>query len=124
MANPSGATAKENPDALPGAIGAEFDNWLIEIDHNTRRESAARALVAAVVDLDRDDRLPFLETLIDALRPGEPLPAFGWIMAEAREWAAWASRAERKAYALASFEAMAARDQAAFLAHLDRRAAA
>lgn len=78
----------------------------------------------AVLACDPRDRIPLLERFIEAMRPGASIPAFSGIMAEARDWAAWASRAELKAYALASFEAMGPRDQAAFLAHIDRRAAA
>ncbi|WP_299907661.1 hypothetical protein [uncultured Paracoccus sp.] len=117
-------TEKENPDALAGAIGADLHSWFEWIDNNTRRESAARVLSRAVADCDPSDRLPFLELMIEALRPGQPLPIFSAIMTEAREWAAWASRAELKAFCLASYEAMSGPDQAAFLGHLDRRAAA
>lgn len=45
---------------------------------------------------------------------GDPLPAFLGGMEGARSWAAWASRSELKAYALACFEAMAPKDRAAF----------
>ena len=114
----------ENPGALAGATGIDHQDWLVWLDNNLKRESAARALSQAVADCDPADRLPFLETLIDALRQGEPSVGFGPIMAEARDWAAWASRAELKAYCLAAYEAMSGRDQAAFLGHLDRRAAA
>lgn len=49
---------------------------------------------------------------------GDPGPAFLGGMDDARSWAAWASRGELKAYALAAFEAMSARDQAAFYQHI------
>lgn len=49
---------------------------------------------------------------------GNPLPAFLGGMEDARTWAAWASRHELKAYALASFEAMPPCDQAAFFKHI------
>lgn len=65
-----------------------------------------------------------METLIDGLCQGGPLPAFGGVMATARDWASWVSRVELKAICLASFEAMESQDQAAFLDYLDRRAAA
>lgn len=49
---------------------------------------------------------------------GAPLaPALGG-MDDARLWASYASRSELKAYALASFEAMSAKDQAAFFRHV------
>lgn len=46
---------------------------------------------------------------------GDPLPPFLGGMDDARQWADWASTSELKAYALAAFEAMPAKDQAAFL---------
>ncbi|MDF1716193.1 MAG: hypothetical protein P1U75_05915 [Antarcticimicrobium sp.] len=49
---------------------------------------------------------------------GAPLPAFLGGMEEARSWAAYASRSELKAYALAAHDAMSAKDQAAFLQHI------
>lgn len=49
---------------------------------------------------------------------GSPAPAFLGGMEDARTWAAWASRQELKAYALAAFEAMTPRDQAAFFQHI------
>lgn len=49
---------------------------------------------------------------------GAPLPPFLGGMDEARFWASYASRSELKAYALASFEAMSAKDQAAFFRHI------
>ncbi|WP_238367635.1 hypothetical protein [Mesobacterium pallidum] len=49
---------------------------------------------------------------------GEPLPPFLGGMEDARTWAAWATPEERKAYALAAFEAMPPQDQAAFFRHI------
>lgn len=49
---------------------------------------------------------------------GDPLPAFLGGLDDARTWAHFASRNELKAYALAAFEAMPARDQAAFYQHI------
>lgn len=49
---------------------------------------------------------------------GAPLPPFLGGMDEARFWASYASRSELKAYALASFEAMSAKDRAAFCRHI------
>ncbi len=114
----------ENPGALAGATGANLHSWLEWVDLNIQRESAARALMQAVLACDPRDRIPLMERFIDALRPGDPLPPFIGIMASARDWAAWACRTELKAYALACYEAMSGHDQAAFLGHIDRRAAA
>jgi hypothetical protein len=49
---------------------------------------------------------------------GDPLPPFLGGMEDARHWANRASDAERKAYALACYEAMTPRDQAAFYRHI------
>ncbi len=49
---------------------------------------------------------------------GEPLPAFLGGMSDARFWASLATSQELKAYALAAFEAMGAKDQAAFFRHI------
>ncbi|MCW2302621.1 hypothetical protein M2324_001005 [Rhodovulum sulfidophilum] len=49
---------------------------------------------------------------------GAPMPPFLRGMEEARFWASLANRAELKAFALASFEAMAPHDQTAFLRHI------
>lgn len=49
---------------------------------------------------------------------GDPLPPFLGGMEDARFWASLASRSELKAYALACFEAMAPKDQAAFYRHI------
>ena len=49
---------------------------------------------------------------------GVPLPAFLGAMDEARSWAFCASPSELKAYALASFEAMNVKDQAALLRYV------
>ncbi len=49
---------------------------------------------------------------------GDPLPAFLGGMDDARHWASMASRSERKAYALAAYEAMTAKDRAAFSRHI------
>jgi len=59
------------------------------------------------------------ETAAAALKhAGAPLPAFLGGMDDARSWASWASETELKAYALASFEAMPPKAQAAFFQHI------
>ena len=49
---------------------------------------------------------------------GDPLPPFLGGMDDARFWASLATQQELKAYALAAYEAMGARDQAAFFRHI------
>ncbi|MBU3028961.1 hypothetical protein [Paracoccus marinaquae] len=116
--------ANENPDALAGAIGADLHSWFEWIDTSTRREAAARGLLEAVLACDRRDRVPLMERFIEALRPGQPVPAFDSVMAEASHWADWASAAELKAYALACYTRLSASDQHAFLGYVQGRAAA
>ena len=62
--------------------------------------------------------------LFDHDEAGMPLPPFGLVMEDARWWASIAARRELKAYALATFEAMSPQDRAAFLSHIQGRAAA
>ncbi|WOI55141.1 hypothetical protein [Palleronia sp. LCG004] len=87
----------------------------------TRRDRIALAF-AALSSLDADDAQATAKALIGSA--GSPLPPFLAPMDDARFWASVANRWELKAYALASFEAMRPRDQAAFLAHVQGRAAA
>lgn len=47
-----------------------------------------------------------------------PLPTFLSPMEDARSWASFASLKERKAYALAAYEALPLRDQMAFRNHI------
>lgn len=115
---------QENPAAAATANGADMQSWFAWFDDNTRRESNARVLIDAVVACAPADRLIFLETIFEALRPGEPIPPFMSIMSEARGWASWASRAERKAYLWACWEHLAPADKAAFIAHVSHEVAA
>lgn len=88
----------------------------------TETERVALAL-AALNSLTLDQAEITAGASIDAA--GSPLPPFLGGMDEARFWASYAIRSELKAYALASFEAMSATDQAAFLRHIgDQEAAA
>ena len=124
MANPSGATAKENPDALAGAIGAKT---IVEIgctDNSLNLPPEATAFIDAVTNLPRKDRLPVLELAVDHYRAGQPIPPLMGYMDEANFWADMAARDELKAYLWACWSHLNAADQAAFLAHVERRAAA
>ncbi|VDS10019.1 hypothetical protein PARHAE_03229 [Paracoccus haematequi] len=112
------------PISHAGGTGADIQDWLSWIDDNIRREVAARNLADAVLDCDPLDRLEMLEQCYDALRPGFPIIAMNSLMVEASFWADRASPAERKAYALACFNRMPARDQAAFLDYVQGRSAA
>jgi hypothetical protein len=71
---------------------------------------------SALASLPHEDGLSVARNVLGA--QGSPLPAFLSGMTDARSWAGRATRAELKAYALASFEAMNPGDQAAFLGHI------
>jgi hypothetical protein len=79
---------------------------------------AATALCAAIADCERDDAVLLMEAALCSMRAGAPDPVFASVMQEANEWADFASEAERKAYALASFNRLSAPDRAAFLAYV------
>ncbi|MBB1498478.1 hypothetical protein [Paracoccus sp. MC1862] len=82
-------------------------------------------MVDALLACDHYDRVPFLEALLDELRPGWPqTPFLCGLMEEAGFWADMASRAELKAYCLASYQRMTPADQAAFLGYVQQTEAA
>jgi hypothetical protein len=95
-------------------------------------EAWAAFRFVAGVRLSEGERAMMAYFTLTALRPenadltactaigsaGDPLPAFLGGMGHARHWAKWANASELKAYALACFEAMEPRDQAAFFRHI------
>ena len=95
-----------------------------QIARNMAREAKAYALTEAVIDCDPDDRVPFVEAILDGLRAGMPIALFGKIMDEATFWAEQASRAERKAYCAACFANLDREDQDAFRSFIAERRAA
>lgn len=95
-----------------------------QLARHMQREAKAHALIDAIIQFDRDERLSLLETLLEGMRAGAPLPAFGAIWAEANSWADDASPQERKAWCAACWSRMTAKDQAAFREFIeDARAA-
>lgn len=92
--------------------------WALRLDQGPLGGLAFAALRA----LDPEHR----QTAFDLAHWGEtegmgtPLPPWVNVMEDARWWASGASRRERKAYALASFEAMNPQDRAAFLEHVTK----
>ncbi|MFN4101998.1 MAG: hypothetical protein ACK4GT_19725 [Pararhodobacter sp.] len=111
-------------NGLEAGTGHKFPRCASELEANMRREAQAYALTEALLNCDRDDRVPFLESILDGLRAGMPIPLFGKIMAEASFWAGEASRAELKAYCAACYARLTPEDQAAFRSFIDGRAAA
>ncbi|WP_439570166.1 hypothetical protein [Roseovarius mucosus] len=88
----------------------EVQALLLDFERYALAEAALRALPI-------NDALAVSLEVIGAA--GRPMPAALGGMGTARNWAMMATRAELKAYALASFEAMPPGDQAAFLDHIN-----
>lgn len=96
-----------------------FDAWLqfgqITTRHLTRQERAALAF-GSLISLPQEIAVEAAAAALSAI--GDPLPPFLGGMNDARLWAARATNAELRAYALAAFEALPAKDQAAFFYHI------
>jgi hypothetical protein len=113
----------ENPGALAGASGADIVLENSTHEYYQTSLSPAMALCLAIVKCPPDEAAAIMEKALGDLGgAGAPVPAFLSVMDDARTWATFASRGELKAYCLASFEAMGPRDQAAFLAYVQRGA--
>lgn len=113
-----------NPGALAGATGTDDKAFLAWFDNNLERQAAARALIAAVLDCRPEDQALFLEIILDNIRPGWPKAYNIDLMEEASWWADNSTRSERKAYMLACYRRLSPEDQTAFLAFVQRKAAA
>ncbi|WP_415391596.1 hypothetical protein [Paracoccus sp. SJTW-4] len=104
-----------------GALTAATD-----ADANEARFLAdAGRLIRAVLECAPENRLPLVEATYHELRAGVPdfaIRGDEWLWA--RRWAEIASRTERKAYCLATFNTLAPEDQARFLAHVRQEVAA
>ncbi|MFV0299897.1 MAG: hypothetical protein ACK5IP_03270 [Paracoccus sp. (in: a-proteobacteria)] len=105
-------------------VAAAVQSWFDWLDDNCRREALAHDLIDAVVRCDPADRIPFMESLIEGLRIGDPLPPYMGIQASAHDWASWACRAERKAYLWACWSRLPPKDQDAFRAFINQERAA
>lgn len=82
----------------------------------TNEERAALAL-ASLLSLDSSEQVEAVaETALS--HAGSPLPPFLSPMDDARWWASLASLNERKAYALAAYEALPLKEQMAFRRHI------
>ncbi len=95
------------------------DGWAAFTAIATLRLSTAERVAlafSALNALDLDHRQQTAEASICPV--GMPLPPFLGGMDEARFWASIAAPTERKAYALAAFEAMSVKDQNAFYQHI------
>ena len=67
------------------------------IDNKDKTRRVAEA-AAALRSLSRDDAEELAEAVLHDLREGEPVPPFDELRTEARDWAAFASPGELKAY--------------------------
>lgn len=117
------APQKEAPAALAGATGADLHTWTVWLNDTLNGVDAAMALSRAIVACHPEDREPMLEAALGYLRAGQPVPPFTGVMAEADNWADWASPAELKAYCLATYTRMQRHDQRAFLAFVQKEPA-
>ena len=124
VANPPDPSANENPGALAGATGANSKAVSFKTLEYRNRAERATTLCMAIADCHRDDAVRLLAAALEDLAFGSPLPSLINAMAAARWWASYATEDERKAYCLASFDAMSQTAQSAFLAHVQGRAAA
>ncbi len=115
MSNLSDTPANESPDALAGAIGANFvcETTVPNIYNN--RLNLASAAIRALADCHPDVRDEIIDRVIEKTRAGQPVPALFNLMNEARDWASWASRNELKAYGAAIVERLSPSDLAAFI---------
>ncbi|WP_054302842.1 hypothetical protein [Gemmobacter sp. LW-1] len=114
----------ENPGALAGATGAkEQSERDVQQDYTMRREWA-NTLRMVIENCDPADAALIMSDALERMRPGAPVPPLLNALDEARTWAEWATPFERKAFCLASFNALSPKEQAGFLAHVSGRAAA
>ena len=118
-------TIPEHDKRPSSALGAEIEEGAAEFwswfDGNLRRQLSAGRLVCSIMELPPNDRIPFLEIMLDALRPGWPQSHLIDLMDEARWWVASSTLAERKAYCLSCYEGLSDADQRSFVAHVTGR---
>ncbi|WP_415184691.1 hypothetical protein [Phaeovulum sp.] len=121
--NPALSNGKtKNPDALAGAIGADQKSSIFDLEEYRLRAMASTLLIQAIADCHPLDAALLMSAALDDMRvPVPPVPLIN-AMDEAKSWAKRSTPAEHKAYALVCFQAMPAKDQAAFLAYVQKEA--
>ncbi|MBL4915683.1 hypothetical protein [Szabonella alba] len=129
MANLSQGQENENPGALAGATGAENEKKASEkpssrLTEYLTRIQLATALEVAIRDAHASDAASIMSAALTRMMAGSPPPLLLSAVDEASSWAEWATPDERKAYCLASFNAMPPKDRASFLAYVQRSKAA
>jgi hypothetical protein len=116
-------TETGNPGTLGGATGAwkgnaPFEAASFKFEAYCKLADAATALIRAIADCDLAGASEIMATAYGDLRAGMPIAPFDGLMSEARIWAEFATSCESKAYCAATFAAMRAADQAAFLGYV------
>ena len=102
----------------------EQPGYVFKTDHYRKRAAAASDLCKAIADCDPADACEIMAAALADLSAGMPMaPLFGY-MDQATFWASLAPRPERKAYALATFLTLTPKEQAGFLAYVQRSGAA
>ena len=115
-------SANENLGALAGATEDELHTIHIASPYYKMRAENATSLCLAIANCHPHDACQIMEAALDDLGRGQPRPAIFSVMAEANEWAEFATRAEIKAYALACFNRLSATDRMALVAYTGGRA--
>lgn len=117
---------KEN--AASGASDHGVNNFvkrdILQSKEYQARLDSATVLAHAIADCDPRDACKIMAAALSDLSVGSPIAPFVSIMAEAREWAACASTPQHKAYAVACYNELSPRDQAAFYSHVSSGVAA
>ena len=124
LANLAESSGDCNPGALAGATEAKVEKFWEWFDSNVKRQAGASRIIEAVLSCDPEDRVLFLETILDQIRPGWPKSFNIDVMEEAGWWADTATTPERKAYMLACYRRLSRTDKEAFLTYITGRAAA
>ena len=122
--NLSDIEESDNLGALAGATEVKVENFWEWFDSNVKRQAGASRIIEAVLSCDPDDRVLFLETILDQIRPGWPKSFNIDVMEEAGWWADSATTPERKAYMLACYRRLSRADKESFLTYITGRAAA
>jgi hypothetical protein len=115
-------SASKNPAATAIANGAKENPTSFASPYYKMRAESATTLCLAIANCHPDDACQIMDAALDDLGRGQPRPAMFSIMAEATEWAEFATRAEIKAYALACFNRLSPTDRMALVAYTGGRA--
>ncbi len=124
LSNPKTPGANKNPRALARATGTNKNDLAITDKYYIRYRKTATALCLAILACDPADACEGMAVDHADLRAGTPVAPSDGLMSEARIWAEFSTQDELKSYCAATFEAMPARYQAAFLGYSQGRAAA